>query len=54
MNGNTMRLLSEYITELNRKDRERNAKTYSTVYDYAVTDTNGVKQDWEEPSNDNK
>lgn len=46
MNGNTMKLLAEYIAEQNRKERERNFKTYGTIYEKAVTDTNGVKQDW--------
>lgn len=47
MNGNTMKLLSEYIAELHRKEKERDAKTYSTIYESAVTDTNGVEQDWD-------
>jgi hypothetical protein len=47
MNGKTMKLLSEYIAEQNRKDRERNSKSgYDSIYQNAVTDTNGVKQDW--------
>lgn len=48
MNGKTMKLLCEYIAEQNRRDREQNAKTYSVIYQTAITDTNGVEQDWEE------
>lgn len=43
MDGKTMKLLSEYIAEQHRKDRERNSKSgYEHVY---VQDTNGVEQD---------
>ncbi len=48
MNGETMRTLSEYIAELNKRERERSAKTYGTVYESAVTDTNGVEKDWDD------
>ena len=48
MNGKTMQLLSEYIAELHRRERERNQRTYSTIYESAVTDTNGVEQDWDD------
>lgn len=48
MNGETMRTLSEYIAELHRREREREQKIYGTHYESAVTDTNGVEQDWEE------
>ena len=51
MNGNTMKLLSEYIAEQHKKDRERNAKTYSNIYEKSVTDTNGVCQDWDDKEN---
>lgn len=46
-----MKLLVEYIADQNRRERERNSNTYSVIYEKAVTDTNGVEQDWEE---DNK
>jgi hypothetical protein len=43
MNGKTMKLLSEYIAEQHRKDRERNSKSgYEKIY---VQDTNGVEDD---------
>ena len=43
MNGQTMKLLSEYIAEQHRKERERNAKSgYENVY---VQDTNGIEDD---------
>lgn len=43
MNGQTMKLLSEYIADLHRKDQERNSKSgYNRVY---TQDTNGVEQD---------
>jgi len=43
MNGKTMKLLSEYIAEQQRKDRERNAKSgYEKIY---VQDTNGIEDD---------
>ena len=45
MNGNTIKLLSEYIAEQHRKDRERNSKSgYERVY---VQDTNGIEDDTE-------
>lgn len=52
MEGKTIRLLSEYIAEQHRKERERNAVTYNNIYDTAVTDTNGVEQDWEDDRED--
>ena len=43
MNGQTMKLLSEYIAGQHRKERERNAKSgYERVY---TQDTNGVEDD---------
>lgn len=43
MDGKTIRLLSEYIAEQHRKDRERNNKSgYERVY---VQDTNGTEDD---------
>jgi len=45
MNGQIMKLLSEYIAEQHRKDRERNARSgYERVY---VQDTNGIEDDTE-------
>lgn len=45
MNGNTIKLLSEYIADQHRKERERNAKSgYERVY---VQDTNGIEDDTE-------
>ena len=46
MTGNNMKLLVVYIAEQNRKERERNRITYSNIYENAITDTNGVEQDW--------
>jgi hypothetical protein len=43
MNGKTMKLLSEYIAEQHRLDRDRNRKSgYERIY---VQDTNGVEDD---------
>jgi len=43
MNGKTMKLLSEYIAEQHRQDRERNRKSgYEKIY---VQDTNGIEDD---------
>lgn len=43
MEGKTMRLLSEYIADQHRRERERNAKSgYEKIY---VQDTNGIEQD---------
>jgi hypothetical protein len=43
MDGKTMKLLSEYIADQHRRERERNAKSgYEKIY---VQDTNGVEQD---------
>jgi hypothetical protein len=43
MDGKTIRLLSEYIADQHRRERERNAKSgYEKIY---VQDTNGVEQD---------
>lgn len=43
MDGKTMKLLSEYIADQHRRERERNAKSgYETGH---VQDTNGVEQD---------
>lgn len=51
MTGDTMRTLAEYIVELNRRERE--IKNYSKLYESAVTDTNGVEQDWDEKEEKN-
>lgn len=53
MNGETMKTLSEYIAELHRRERERNQKTYGTIYQSAVTDTNGVEKDWDDQDETN-
>jgi hypothetical protein len=46
MNGKTMKLLSEYIADQHRRERERNAKSgYEKIY---VQDTNGVEYDVED------
>jgi hypothetical protein len=43
MNGKTMKLLSEYIAEQHRLDRDRNRKSgYEKIY---VQDTTGVEDD---------
>jgi hypothetical protein len=43
MKGKTMKLLSEYIAEQHRLDRDRNRKSgYERIY---VQDTNGVEDD---------
>ena len=43
MDGKTIRLLSEYIAEQHRKERERNSKSgYEKIY---VQDTNGIEDD---------
>jgi hypothetical protein len=43
MDGKTIRLLSEYIADQHRRERERNAKSgYETIY---VQDTNGIEDD---------
>ena len=53
MDGKTIRLLSEYIAELHKKDRERNANSgYNKIYDSAEMDTNGVEQDWKDDRKD--
>ena len=45
MNGKTMKLLSEYIADQHRRDRERDAKSgYQKIY---VQDTNGIEDDSE-------
>jgi hypothetical protein len=45
MNGKTMKLLSEFIADQHRRERERNAKSgYEKIY---VQDTNGVEDDVE-------
>jgi len=45
MDGKTMKLLSEYIADQHRRERERNSKSgYQTIY---VQDTNGVENDAE-------
>lgn len=47
MEGRTIRILSEYIAELHRRDRERNrASGYSSIYTEAEQDTNGVQRDY--------
>jgi hypothetical protein len=46
MDGKTIRLLSEYIADQHRRERERNAKSgYEKIY---VQDTNGVEDDVED------
>ena len=47
-----MRTLAEMIAEHHRKERERDSVTYSSIYHKAVTDTNGVEQDWEDDQED--
>ena len=50
MDGKTIRLLSEYIAEQHRKDRERNNKSgYDKIYEQ---DTNGVEKDWTDDKED--
>jgi hypothetical protein len=45
MDGKTMKLLSEYIADQHRRERERNAKSgYEKIY---VQDTNGTENDSE-------
>ena len=45
MNGKTMKLLSEYIADQHRRERERHDKSgYEKIY---VQDTNGVEDDVE-------
>jgi hypothetical protein len=45
MNGNTMKLLSEYIADQHRRERERTSKSgYEKIY---VQDTNGIEDDGE-------
>ena len=45
MDGKTMKLLSEYIADQHRRERERNEKSgYERVY---VQDTNGTEDDSE-------
>ena len=52
MDGKTIRALSEMMAEHHRKERKRNEETYHSIYDTAVTDTNGVEQDWEDDKED--
>lgn len=43
MEGKTIKLLSEYIADQHRRERERNTKSgYEKIY---IQDTNGVEQD---------
>ena len=43
MEGKTIRLLSEYIADQHRRERERNAKSgYEKIY---VQDTKGIEDD---------
>jgi hypothetical protein len=43
MDGKTIKLLSEYIADQHRRERERNSKSgYEQIY---VQDTNGVEDD---------
>ena len=43
MEGKTIRLLSEYIAEQHRKERNRNAQSgYEKIY---IQDTNGIEDD---------
>jgi hypothetical protein len=45
MDGKTMKLLSEYIADQHRRERERNTKSgYEKIY---VQDTNGTENDSE-------
>ena len=45
MDGKTIKLLSEFIADQHRRERERNAKSgYEKIY---VQDTNGVENDVE-------
>jgi hypothetical protein len=45
MDGKTIKLLSEYIADQHRRERERNSKSgYERVY---VQDTNGTEDDSE-------
>jgi hypothetical protein len=45
MDGKTIRLLSEYIADQHRRERERNANSgYEKIY---VQDTNGIEDDTE-------
>ena len=45
MDGKTIRLLSEYIADQHRRERERNSKSgYEKIY---VQDTNGIEDDAE-------
>jgi hypothetical protein len=53
MDGRTIRLLSEYIAEHHRRERQRESVTYSNIYESAVTDTNGVEQDWDDKDEKN-
>jgi len=43
MNGKTMKLLVEYIADQHRKERERYAQTYRTIYQ-KPSDTKEVNQ----------
>jgi hypothetical protein len=44
MDGKTMKLLSEYIADQHRRERERNSQSgYQKIY---VQDTNGVENDY--------
>jgi hypothetical protein len=43
MDGKTIKTLAEYIVSLHHKQQ-----TLDQQYDSSVTDTNGVKQDWDE------
>ena len=46
MEGKTIKLLSEFIADQHRRERERNAKSgYEKIY---VQDTNGVEDDSED------
>lgn len=49
MDGKTIKLLSEYIADQHRREREQNSKIgYERVY---TQDTNGIEQDWsDEPT----
>ena len=52
MDGKTIRTIAEMIADHHRRERERNAVTYSGIYQNSVTDTNGVEKDWEDDKED--
>ena len=47
MEGRTIRILSEYIADQHRRDRDRNRNSgYTSIYQTSEFDTNGVERDW--------